>query len=183
MNADLTLRPATEADLPAVTALANLAYRGQGGPVGWTAEGHLLGGPRTDEASLRKLLTQHAADHAVLLLAHNTASNQLVGCVFLHPQTDALYLGLLTVAPDQQGSGLGRRLLEAAEAYARQHQRPVIRMTVLEARPDLLAWYARRGYRPTGRTEPLTEGGHTLTLLVLEKPVQPGSEAISAMSS
>lgn len=171
MNSALHFRPATPADLPAVAALANWAYRGQGGPVGWTAEGHLLGGPRTDEPSLAALLTRHAADHATLLLAYPAASAQLVGCVFLHPQADALYLGLLTVAPDQQGSGLGRQLLEAAEAYARQHQRPVIRMTVLEARPDLLAWYARRGYQPTGRTEQLTEDDQTLTLLVLEKPV------------
>lgn len=170
MNSALTFRLATAADLPAVTRLANWAYRGQGGPVGWTAEGHLLGGPRTDEASLRQLLTRHAADHAALLLAHN-AVGQLVGCVFLHPQADALYLSLLTVAPDQQGGGRGRQLLAAAEDYARQHQRPIIRMTVLEARPDLLAWYARRGYQPTGRTEQLHEGAQTLTLLVLEKPV------------
>ncbi|GAB3834375.1 GNAT family N-acetyltransferase [Hymenobacter jeollabukensis] len=176
MIPDLHLRPATPADLPAVAALANWAYRGEGGPVGWTAEGHLLGGPRTDEAALRELLSQHATDHAALLLAH-AATGQLIGCVFLHPQPEALYLGLLTVAPDRQGTGLGQLLLSAAEAYARQHRRPVVRMTVLEARPELLAWYARRGYRPTGRTEQLpAEGRHgqaqqPLTLLVLEKSV------------
>ncbi|RAK66988.1 GNAT family N-acetyltransferase [Hymenobacter edaphi] len=176
MTPDMPLRPATLADLPAVAALANWAYRGEGGPVGWTAEGHLLGGPRTDEAALQALLTRHAPEHAALLLAH-TAAGRLVGCVFVHPQADALYLGLLTVAPDHQGTGLGRQLLLAAEAYARQHRRPVVRMTVLEARPDLLAWYARRGYQPTGRTEPLpAEGSHgqarqPLTLLVLEKRV------------
>jgi hypothetical protein len=31
-------------------------------------------------------------------------------------------------------------------------------MTVLEQRPELLAWYGRRGYLPTGETEPFPYG-------------------------
>ncbi|GAB2960677.1 GNAT family N-acetyltransferase [Hymenobacter coalescens] len=173
MNATLHLSPATLADLPAVAALANWAYRGEGGPVGWTAEDHLLSGSRTDVAALAELLAQPAA---TLLLAR-AAQGTLVGCAFLHPQPDALYLGLLTVAPDRQGAGIGHHLLQAAEAYARQHGRPVVRMTVLTARPELLAWYERRGYQRTGQQLPLpTDASHgqplkTLTLQVLEKPV------------
>ncbi|MCC3159173.1 GNAT family N-acetyltransferase [Hymenobacter sp. 15J16-1T3B] len=174
MNADLPIRPATAADLPAVVALINQAYRGEGGPVGWTAEGHLLGGPRTNVAELTDLLSRHAAAHAAVLLAHDETGH-LVGSVFVHPQPDALYLGLLGVAPAQQGRHVGRQLLQAAEAYGRQHRRPVVRMTVLDARPELLAWYLRRGYQLTGRTEQLPlDGAHgqaqdPLVLQVLEK--------------
>lgn len=179
VNAPPVFRPAALADLPAVAALANWAYRGEGGPVGWTAEGHLLGGPRTDVTSLTELLTRHAADRAVLLLAHDAATQQLIGCVFLHPQADALYLGLLTVAPDRQGTGLGQWLLQSGEHYASRHNCPVVRMTVLTARPELLAWYERRGYRRTGQELPFpadkTHGRprQELTLQVLEKPVPP----------
>ena len=32
-------------------------------------------------------------------------------------------------------------------------------MTVLDARPELLAYYGRRGYRPTGDLEPFPPAG------------------------
>jgi GNAT superfamily N-acetyltransferase len=54
----------------------------------------------------------------------------------------------------RQGAGLGRQLLTAAEDYARIHwHSSAVRMTVIAQRPELLAWYARRGYTPTGGTE------------------------------
>ena len=144
-----TLRSATPADVPALAALINCAYRGAPAQAGWTTEGHLLDGPRIDEATL---LTMLAATPAVLFLAE--IDGQPAGCVYLEPQGYSLYLGMLAVAPGAQAHGLGRQLLAAAEAHARRAGCGQVQMSVLAQRPELLAWYERQGYRRTGASEP-----------------------------
>jgi ribosomal protein S18 acetylase RimI-like enzyme len=62
---------------------------------------------------------------------------------------------MLTVQPTTQGGGLGRRLLEAAERWAAEHwQSRTMEMTVIVQRPELIAWYQRRGYARTGEIKP-----------------------------
>ena len=167
-----TLRAATLADAPALADLINRAYRSASAQAGWTSEGHLLAGPRIDKGTLLALL---AARPAVLLVAELTG--QPVGCVYLEPQADSLYLSLLAVAPGAQAHGLGRRLLAAAEAHARQAGCLQVQMSVLAQRPELLAWYERQGYRRTGASEPFPattrfgQPSQPLTLLTLVKPV------------
>ncbi len=167
-----TFRVATPADAPALVNLINRAYRSAPAQAGWTTEGHLLAGPRIDEATLLPLLT---APPAVLLQADSNC--QPAGCVYLEPQGTSLYLSMLAVAPDAQAHGLGHRLLAAAEDYARKAGCQQIQMSVLAQRPELLAWYERQGYRRTGASEPFpatTRFGQPrqpLTLLTLEKSV------------
>jgi ribosomal protein S18 acetylase RimI-like enzyme len=75
--------------------------------------------------------------------------------VWLEPRDDGVwYLGLLTVRPDRQDQGLGRALLAAAEAHAKARGGRRIRMTVVDQRGSLIAWYERRGYRLTGERRP-----------------------------
>jgi ribosomal protein S18 acetylase RimI-like enzyme len=167
-----TLRAATAADVPALADLINRAYRSDPTQAGWTTESHLLEGPRIDAATLLALL---AAAPAVLLQAET--AGLLSGCVYLEPQGETLYLSLLAVAPEAQAHGLGRQLLAAAEAHARQAGCHQVKMSVLALRPDLLAWYERQGYHRTGTSEPFpdtTRFGRPrqpLTLLALAKPV------------
>ncbi len=52
----------------------------------------------------------------------------LAGCMFLRPESDCLYLGKLAVAPELQGRGIGKRLLAAAEATARERSLQMIRL-------------------------------------------------------
>ena len=169
----VALRPATAADVPALAALVNSAYRGEASRQGWTTEADLLDGPRTDAAALHELL---GAPGGGFVLAAGPAG-QLLGCVYLQAQASRLYLGTLAVAPAGQAQGLGHRLLEAAEARARQLGCTHLKITVVAARSELLAWYERRGYARTGATEPFpatTRFGRPrqpLALLVLEKPV------------
>ena len=47
-------------------------------------------------------------------------AGNLVGCIFATPQKDCLYVGKMAVSPKQQGRGIGRRLMQAAEGFARQ---------------------------------------------------------------
>src|SRR5262245_10694249 len=139
------LRPATASELPALVALVNSAYRGDSSRLGWTTEADLLGGQRTDVDTLREQLT---AANGVLLVAEASGS-ELLGCVFLERVADAgepeAYLGMLTVPPQAQGAGLGKAILEQAEAFVAQSwgARAVV-MTVIAQRADILAWYARR---------------------------------------
>jgi ribosomal protein S18 acetylase RimI-like enzyme len=141
---------ATVADVPALATLINRAYRGEASRQGWTTEDHLLDGPRISEAALRDMLGAPQAT----LLTYRDARDSLTGCVYLQQQGTQLYLGTLAVAPEAQTQGVGRQLLAAAEAHARQHGCTTLKITVLSARPELLAWYERHGYERTGAAEP-----------------------------
>jgi ribosomal protein S18 acetylase RimI-like enzyme len=165
------LTPATPADVPALVALINQAYRGKASHKAWTTEDHLLEGPRIDEAGLHAMLRAPKAT----LLKHLDANGNLTGCVYLQRQGCHLYLGTLAVAPQAQGQGVGKQLLAQADDYARKQSCSHLKITVLSARPELVAWYERHGYVQTGEAEPFPETlrfgkpRQLLTLIVLEK--------------
>ncbi len=145
----LTLRPATRADIPALHRLVENAYRGEEAKKGWTHEADLLDGQRTDVEALAEVIDDPAR---VILLA--CQDDALVGCVMLAQQDDgSAYLGMLSVEPGRQAAGLGRDLLASAEAdAAARFGASRIEMTVIRQRPELIAWYERRGYALTGAT-------------------------------
>jgi len=162
---------ATPSDIPLLVRLVNNAYRGIDGIKGWTHEGHLLDGPRTDAAGIAELMSD---PHSVIL-KYIDPQEALTGCVYLQKRGRQLYLGLLSVSPELQGAGLGKELLAAAVDYARENQCTRIHMTVISARHELVAWYERQGYERTGETEPFHAGEkfgiqkEPLELIVLEK--------------
>ncbi|GAA4376102.1 GNAT family N-acetyltransferase [Hymenobacter koreensis] len=173
MQTSLHLVSATPADVPELLTLVNRAYRGEAGAVaGWTNEAHLLEGPRTSAAALTELLTQPAA---AILACRMGTNGPLVGSVYVQVQAPKLYLGMLAVTPEHQALGIGKFLLQAAEHHATQHACRSVVMTVLSARPELLAWYQRRGYLPTGVIQPFPTGPdhgtpkQELSLVELEK--------------
>ncbi len=178
----MLLERADEADYPAVVALANLAFRGS---AGWAPE-TLIAGQRLDEAMLRADLA--AKPHARLLLHRAPADGGLLGTVWLELGPDEVwYLGLLTVRPDLQERKLGRAILGEAEAIARSEGARRMRMTVVNQRHTLIAWYERRGYALTGETAPFPYGDERfgrplrdyLHFVVLEKALRAGSIAMS----
>jgi ribosomal protein S18 acetylase RimI-like enzyme len=142
---------ATISDLPALHALVEAAYRGDSARRGWTHEADMLGGQRTDAAALREIL----ADPASAILLHHVGS-RLVGCVHIRDLGGGLgYLGMLAVDPDVQAGGLGKALLQAGEEEAQRRWRAQrMEMTVIAQRRDLIAWYQRRGWHPTGERRP-----------------------------
>ena len=120
-----------------------------------------------------------ANPEATLVLA--SASGELAGCVLiLASPTRAAHIGMFAVRPWLQGRGLGRALLGEAERVGRSRGATRAEMTVLEQRSELLGWYARRGYLPTGKTEPFPYGNvrfglpkrDDLRFVVLEKLLQ-----------
>lgn len=147
----LTFRFAEPADVPAIVSLVESAYRGDASRAGWTTEADLLDGQRTDAAAVSSILS---SENSVMLVAET--AGRLAGCCKLEQQpAGTVFFGLFSVPPDQQGQGWGRSILAEAERLAREDwgARTMV-MTVLAQRPDLIAWYERRGYRRTGETQP-----------------------------
>jgi ribosomal protein S18 acetylase RimI-like enzyme len=167
---------ATDAEIDAVVALVNSAYRGESSRAGWTTEADFLGGQRTDAVLLRAELAE--VPGAVMLVMRDAPEGPLLACVRLEPEHDgAWHLGMVTVDPQLQNRKLGRTLLEAAERYVVERGAHVMRMHVIGLRAPLLAWYERRGYVRTGATRQFPYGdarfgesrGDDLTLVELEK--------------
>jgi GNAT superfamily N-acetyltransferase len=82
------------------------------------------------------------------LLAEDPAG--LAGCVYVEVRADRGYLGLLGVAPPRQGTGLGRKLMDAAENYFREVGCRAVDLRIISPRTPLLAFYAHLGYAQTG---------------------------------
>ena len=169
----MIITPATPSDIPALVPLVNAANRGADGQKGWTNESHLIKGARTNAEGITELMQ---APHSVIL-KYIDQEGQLAGCVHLEKQGNKLYLGLLSVWPHTQGQGIGKQLLAAAVNHARKNKSTHIRITVLSARPELIAWYERHGYQRTGEIQPFHHGEkfgiqkQPLELVVLERPV------------
>ncbi len=171
---------ATLDDLPALVVLVNAAYRGAKARTAWTHEVDLLDGQRTDVQSLADELS--APDPSTILLLRKAPEASLLACVMLQSyrdDDDAMmgHLAMLTVDPDAQARGLGRHMLDVADAWARDAGCRALRITVISLRHELIAWYERRGYRRTGDLKPFPYGDmrfglprrDDLVFLVMEK--------------
>jgi ribosomal protein S18 acetylase RimI-like enzyme len=174
----MLLNPAVEADYAAIIDLVNLAFRGSGPSASWNIETGIIEGQRLNESLLREDLA--AKPEAHLLTYRDDPGGPLLGTVWLDPAKDGVWhLGLLTVRPDLQNRQLGRTLLTAAENFAKERGARSIRMTVVNVRNTLIAWYERRGYTLTGETKPFPYGDERfgrplrddLSFVVLEKDI------------
>jgi ribosomal protein S18 acetylase RimI-like enzyme len=162
---------ATAEDISVLNTLINSAYRGESSKKGWTTEANLLEGLRTTEEELNETI-----ENAKNTILKFTESNQIVGCVLLIEKEFKLYLGMLTVTPNKQNSGIGKKLLQQAEIHASKLGLPKIVMTVISVREELINWYNRNGYTDTGAREPfpvsdvhISISEHPLEFIILEK--------------
>jgi len=171
----LTFRTATVADIDAIAALVTSAYRGDSSRVGWTTEADLLDGNRIDREVLRADILR---PRSLVLLAER--DGELIACAHIADDDGAGYFGMFSVQPQAQGGGLGKTVLAEAERIAWQEwQLPVMQMTVIDAREELIAFYERRGYRRTGIKKPFPYGDarfgapkrDDLRFELLEKPL------------
>ncbi len=169
-------------DLDDVVELVNLSYRGASAQAGWTHEHDWIAGPRTTREGLERELS---ASGDAVIFGQRDDGGVLRACVLLDlsrggPERTG-YIGMLTVRPDLQDAGLGRRMLAYAEDAARARGARRARMTVLSIRDSLIAWYERRGYARTGETQPFPYDDQRfgaprradLEFIVLDKPLEP----------
>ena len=147
-------RRATADDVPAIVALVHSAYRGDASRAGWTTEADLLDGQRTDAEDVRSCISRPSS---IVLLAER--GGVLAACAHVAAQDGAGYFGMFSVVPAQQGGGIGTRVLAEAERVVRDEwQLPAMRMTVIDVRAELIAFYERRGYARTGIKKPFPYG-------------------------
>jgi ribosomal protein S18 acetylase RimI-like enzyme len=150
----LTFRDATDADVDALVALIDSAYRGDSSRTGWTTEADILEGQRTDPEGVLAVIK--SSDSRLLTVERDGA---VVACCQLEHRGDHAYFGMFAVSPTLQGGGLGKVILAEAERHARETWDVAeMRMTVISVRDDLIAWYERRGYRRTGKMTPFPYG-------------------------
>lgn len=146
MNQDIAISIVNASDLTELVSLVNSAYRGDSSRKGWTTEAELLEGVRTDYKSL---LTQINEPGQTILKAVDHLG-KIIACVSLQEKSEKMYLGMLTVEPTIQARGIGKILLNAAEAFAIDRNIYCLEMTVISVRAELIAYYQRRGYQLTG---------------------------------
>src|SRR5713226_8264202 len=131
---DIRVRPASHADAEALARLINAAFR---------VEQPFIEGDRTNPDGVRTYM-----EKGKFLLAEDAAG--LAGCVYVELRGDRGYLGLLGVDPQSQGTGLGRKLMDAAEKFFRQAGCVAVDLRVVSARTPLPAFYRHLGYLETG---------------------------------
>ena len=160
-------------DISSLNKLINSAYRGEFSKKGWTTEANLLEGSRTSEKELSEIIQNNR--NAILKFTDN---NEITGCVLLVQKENELYLGMLTVSPLFQNSGIGKKLMQHAEIYAATLGLSKIVMTVISAREELISWYKRHGYTDSGAREPfpasdvyISISKEPLEFMVLEKKI------------
>jgi ribosomal protein S18 acetylase RimI-like enzyme len=132
----LHIRVATPADMQAIIPIVNAAF----------AIESFLEGTRTDEDRMSEMMQK-----GEFLVGEE--AGRIVASVYVEKRDDRAYLGMLAVDPSVQGSGLGRRMTEAAENHCRQHSCKYLDIVVLSLRPELLPLYRKLGFIETGTEE------------------------------
>lgn len=146
----MNFRSARLSDTAALVQFVNSAYRGDHSKKGWTTEADLLDGQRTDDGKIIEMINDPEASLELLF----DETQKLVGCVYLKQEPSSVYLGMLTVEPALQGKGHGAQLIEHAKQWARKAGKTQMRMTVIQGREELIAYYQRKGWQLTGKQEP-----------------------------
>jgi len=140
------LEPATIEHCPDICNLVNLTYRGD---TGWTRETHIIGGDRTNFNEITTAMAKSGAQFYVVYL-----QKMLAACIYLTKEKYFAYIGFFSVHPDFQNLGVGKYILQQTEIIAKQQfAADKMRMFVVSQRPELIAFYQRRGYQRIGETE------------------------------
>jgi ribosomal protein S18 acetylase RimI-like enzyme len=151
---NLSFRAAEPTDIPDVVALVESAYRGDASRAGWTTEADFLDGRRTGSDDV---LAQIERPQSRILMVEQDGA--LLACAHVAVEDGAGYFGMFSVRPNLQNAGFGKAVLAEAERIAREEWLlAMMRMTVIDIRGELIAWYERRGYRRTGITKPFPYG-------------------------
>jgi GNAT superfamily N-acetyltransferase len=129
-----SIRLALPNDVPELARLINAAF---------VVEQPFIEGDRIDPDGVRAYM-----EKGKFLLAEDSAG--LAGCVYVELRGERGYLGLLGVDLPRQGTGLGRKLMDAAEDYFRAAGCRGIDLRIISPRAPLPAFYNHLGYTQTG---------------------------------
>ena len=134
-NMTVPIRVATAADTAQITEVINAAFR--------IVEGFFIASERITEAEVAESLGK-----GDFLLAE--IDEKLNGCVYVEMRGTRSYLGLLSVDPACQQSGLGSLLMQEAEQYCRERGSQFMDILIVHVREELPSYYRKRGYTENG---------------------------------
>ncbi|MGB6132197.1 MAG: GNAT family N-acetyltransferase [Acidobacteriaceae bacterium] len=134
----MDFRFADQPDLDALMQLVNRAF---------AVESYFITGNRLTPERTREYMQTGR-----FLIAEENGT--LLGCVYVELHGERAYLGMLSVDPARQKTGLGRRLAAAAEEFAREMGAHHMDLSVVNLRTELPPFYEKLGYAVTG-TEPI----------------------------
>lgn len=153
MSAALTLRDATRADLPQLSALYEAAGLDPAGS-------HTA----TTLAAAWDRLQREAPTARVLIAERDGVPLGTLTCfvlpLLLHGGTPAALVEGVAVHPDAQGSGIGRALMDAAMTIARSHGCYKLALSSNRRREAAHAFYERLGYQRHGLSFVVTPKEH-----------------------
>jgi GNAT superfamily N-acetyltransferase len=90
---------------------------------------------------------------------------------FGYPDPGDAYLGLMLLAADQRGRGLGRQFLAHIVHAAQARDAPRLLLAALEANPRGRAFWEREGFRAVLTTPPAQMGIRTHVRIRMERPL------------
>jgi ribosomal protein S18 acetylase RimI-like enzyme len=134
----ISVRRATPADAEALAELVNEAY---------AIEQTFVEGERTSADEIEAMVCAGSGAFLVLEMAGGLAAAVYVEC-----RGHAAYFGMLSVRPELQGMGLGKRLVRIAEALAEATGAREMTLRIVNLREELARWYRGLGYREVGTT-------------------------------
>ena len=133
----LTFRHAEPTDIDAIVRLVNRAF---------IAESPYVDGERVNPDAVREMWPR-----GKFLLGDLDAT--LTACIFVEPRGERAHLGLVSVDPTRQGTGLGAQLMAAAEDHCRTAGFREMELRFINHRTELQRFYTRMGFAPSGVTE------------------------------
>ena len=156
-----SIRRAGRTDVPALTRLINRAY---------AVERFFVEGDRTSEPEVAELAA------AGKLLVLDDATGGLAAAIHVEAHGERGYFGLLSVDPELQGLGLGRRMVGVAEALCEAMGCRRMGLRIVNIREELGPYYRSLGYRETGRTTPFDDprAKRPCFFVEMEKPLAVG---------
>src|SRR5438445_6862314 len=157
-GAPMKIRHATVSDAGQIVRIINAAFE---------IEREFRRGERTSPS---EVLTSISEKHGIFLVAED--EGRLVGAVEVRVEGNAGYFGMLAVDASVRRGGIGRALVEAAEAHCRSAGCSVMTMSTGENRTELIPYYEKIGYR-VAADEPSTNPGfkYPIPAVKMEKPL------------
>ena len=154
----MKIRQATASDAAEIARIINAAFE---------IERDFRRGERTSPS---EVLASMSRKREIFLVAEDGGG--LVGAVEVRVESDAGYFGMLAVDASVRRGGIGRALVEAAEAHCRGAGCSVMTMSTGENRTELIPYYEKMGYRVTA-VEPSTNPAfkYPIRVVNMEKPL------------
>jgi predicted N-acetyltransferase YhbS len=136
MASTISIHRATSDDVPRIVALLNAAF---------AMERAFIDRDRTSAAEIAQYLAT-----GTFFVVDADDGGALASCMYLEQRGDRLYLGMLAVNPSQQGRGLGRQMMAAAESHAASQGCHAIDIRIVDRRTELPPFYRSLGFVDNG---------------------------------